>query len=764
RLATDRSELLRVTLASIGDGVVATDATGRVTSLNAAAETLMGWKQSEAVGRPFEEIFRIVNETTRQTVENPIASVLAEGKVVGLANHTLLIARDGAERPIEDSVAPIKDEQGLTTGCVLVFHDVSEQRVARRDVEQSEANLRDFFDNAAVGLHWVGPDGIIQRVNQAELDMLGYERDEYVGRHIAEFHVDQPVISDILARLTRGEALHEYPARLRCKDGSIRYALINSNVMRQDGEFIHTRCITRDITEHKRAEASLQESRDVLALAMRGGRMGAWSRDMSTNVTWWSRELEEIFGLEPGRFEGTEAGFFARVHDDDRADLGRAVEGAIQSLSDYVVEFRFRHASSEWRWMEGRGRAIYGDDGKPRMLYGLGIDITERKLAEESLRGADRRKDLFLATLSHELRNPLTPIRNAIQISKSPEVSTDDLVRAREIIDRQVSHLTRLVDDLLDVSRISANKLQVRMERVELATVIESAVETSQPNIEAAGHHLVVCLPSEPLYLNADPVRISQVLSNLLNNAARYTENGGEISLTAERDGSDVVLSVRDNGTGIASDLMPRVFEAFTQGSGTLDSQGGLGIGLSLAHALVEVHGGSIRAQSEGLGRGSQFTVRLPLIVNTVEVRELSSGVAARGHPDEAQPSYRLLVADDLRDAADTLAMLMRIQGHEVRTAYDGEMALSAAEAWQPQVLLLDIGMPKGNGYEVAQHIRSQPWGQSMFLVALTGWANESDRQRAEEAGFDLHIVKPVSPDTLEQLLTNIGRRARLDP
>ena len=652
----------------------------------------------------------------------------------------------------------------LTCGIIIALTERmrAAQRRAREQFEllhrseqalrRSEEEFRDFFENVAVGLHWVGPDGTILRVNRTELDLLGYQREEYLGRNIAEFHVDPPVIENILARLTRGEALHEYPARLRCKDGSIRHVLINSNVLWEKGQFIHTRCLTRDVTEHLRTEASLQESRDVLSLAMRGGRMGAWSRDLATDAVWWSRELEEIFGLEPGGFEGTHAGYFAFIHDDDRPQVMKSVEAAIRSRTDYIMEFRFRHSSGEWRWMEGRGRAVYADDGSPRMLHGLGIDITERKRAEEALKEADRRKDVFLATLSHELRNPLAPVRNAIEVQKSEGATPADWIRTREIIDRQLHHMTRLVDDLLDASRISANKLLLRKELVDLAGVVESAVETSRPHIEAGDHQLTVSLPAEPIRLEADPIRLSQVLSNLLNNAARYTKSGGRISLVAEREVGSLLLTVTDNGAGIAPEMLPGLFEMFSQGAVSLEeSQSGLGIGLSLARALIELHDGSIGVYSEGLGRGSQFTVRLPLGVSDDPVRghELIHDRAAK----EVAAKPRILIADDLRDAADSLAMLLRIEGHEVEVAYDGETALAAAERLLPALVLLDIGMPRMNGYEVARQIRTQPWGRGMFLIALTGWGNSEDRQRATEAGFDAHLVKPVAPDILKGII-----------
>ena len=388
-------------------------------------------------------------------------------------------------------------------------------------------------------------------------------------------------------------------------------------------------------------------------------------------------------------------------------------------------------------------------------------DLTEQRhyqelqRAQAALKEADRSKDEFLATLAHELRNPLAPIRNALQILKAKGPPDPELQWARDVIDRQVQLMARLLEDLLDVSRISRNKLELRKERVELADVVEAALETSRPLIEAGGHEFTVTLPPEPIHLEADPVRLAQVFANLLNNAAKYTEDGGRIRLTAERHEGDVVVSVKDNGIGIVAEMLPRIFEIFSQSNRALArSQGGLGIGLSLVKGLVELHGGSIEVRSDGADRGSEFVVRLPVAAETPG-RE----PARPGEDEQPKPvtKRRILIADDNRDSADSLAMLLKIMGNEVGTAYDGEQAVEAAEALRPDVVLLDIGMPKLNGYDACRRIREQPWGRGMFLIALTGWGQEEDRRRTEEAGFNHHIVKPVDPAALMKLLASLS-------
>jgi signal transduction histidine kinase/CheY-like chemotaxis protein len=375
---------------------------------------------------------------------------------------------------------------------------------------------------------------------------------------------------------------------------------------------------------------------------------------------------------------------------------------------------------------------------------------------EEILRESDHRKNNFLATLSHELRNPLAPIRNAVQILKTKGSQDPDSVWSRDLIEHQVSQMARLMDDLLDISRITSNKLELRKSTVNLSAVLKSAVETSLPLIDEAGHQLTVALPAEPVYLDADPVRLGQIFSNLLNNAAKYTRDGGLIHLSAERSGHEVVISVKDSGVGIAPEILPHIFDMFAQAEPVLErSQGGLGIGLSLVKVLVDMHGGTIEARSDGLGRGSEFVLRLPLIEQDSLAGSVPTGKKAE-QPDNRK--YRVLVVDDLKNNADSLAMLLKIAGHDVETAYDGQAGLAAAERFRPEVVLLDLGMPKMNGYEVCRHIRNRPWGESVWLIAVSGWGQEEDRRQTKAAGFDDHLTKPVDPEALKRLLASLLR------
>jgi signal transduction histidine kinase len=376
------------------------------------------------------------------------------------------------------------------------------------------------------------------------------------------------------------------------------------------------------------------------------------------------------------------------------------------------------------------------------------------RASQEALREADRRKDQFLAILAHELRNPLAALVNATQIVSRVGRGNEGFRSALQILERQLKHLGRLVDDLLDVSRITTGKIQLYKEEVELATIVAHAVETSRPLLDARKHDFKVSLPDEPLWLKVDPTRLAQVLSNLLTNAAKYTGESGRINLTAERQGEQAMVRVRDTGIGIPEEMLPRIFTLFTQGNRTLPgSGGGLGIGLSIARKLVEMHGGSVEVSSPGPGQGSEFLVRLPLIQARQQAKAPKTDHAL---PEEAC-SRRVLVVDDNLDAAESLAMLVREMGHEVRVAHEGSSALKTADNFQPELVLLDIGLPVMDGYEVARNLRKQPGLERILLVALTGYGQDEDRRRSQEAGFDHHLVKPLEPESLQRIMTKLN-------
>jgi signal transduction histidine kinase/ActR/RegA family two-component response regulator len=392
---------------------------------------------------------------------------------------------------------------------------------------------------------------------------------------------------------------------------------------------------------------------------------------------------------------------------------------------------------------------VHDDSGKLIGAVNVLVDISSRKRAEEILQREDRAKNEFLATLAHELRNPLAPIRNAVQMLQLSQAHSPELAWPLGVIDRQLKQMTRLIDDLLDIARITGNKLELRKERIELVEVLNLALETSRPLIESCGHQFTLSRPPERIYLEADATRLAQVVANLLNNAARYTEQGGHIRLSGERQGSDVVIAVQDTGIGIPAETLPHVFEMFMQADSQGGTRDGLGIGLTLVKRLVDMHGGTITARSAGPGQGSEFVVRIPIGITPPSPPRRES---AREH-SSSRASLHIAVVDDNVDAAQSLGRLLLAMGHDVHVAHSGTEAIELVEQHRPQVALLDIGLPGMNGYDAARAIRQRPYGNDIVLIATTGWGQGSDRQRSSDAGFDHHLVKPIDPDELTQIL-----------
>ena len=508
--------------------------------------------------------------------------------------------------------------------------------------------------------------------------------------------------------------------------------------------------------ERARAETALRQSEDRSAFVRRSSGVGFWYCDLPFDVLEWDELVKDHFHL-PHDAVVTIQMFYDRIHPDDREPTRQAIDWSIANRTPYNVDYRTVDlASGAMKWVRAIGRTSYAADGTPIQFDGVTLDVSAQKRTEATLResqasllDADRRKDEFLATLAHELRNPLAPIGNGLEVIRMAGVD-GAVERARSMMGRQLVHLVRLVDDLVDVSRVTSGKLALRRERLELRSVIDAAVETSRPVIDQAGHDLVVLVPDEPLFVDGDHIRLSQVVSNLLNNSAKYTHRGGHIRLTVGHEGETAVVTVKDDGIGIPATMLGSVFEMFIQVDRTLEkTTGGLGIGLSLGKRLVEMHGGTIEALSDGEGRGSEFVVRLPSVAS-------ASNAAPRRNEVVTSSPRRILVVDDNADAADLLGELLEMMGNEVRTAYDGEAGVQAAGEFHPEVVFCDIGMPKVNGYEAARRIREQPWGRSTVMVALTGWGQEDDRKKSADAGFDFHLVKPVAPAAVVKLLADL--------
>jgi PAS domain S-box-containing protein len=647
RKVTGSREVFRVTLRSIGDAVITTDTEARVTYLNEVAEALTGWSHHDALGQPLEKVFQIVNEVSRKPVESPATRALREGIVVGLANHTVLIKKDGTECPIDDSAAPISDEDGHVSGCVLIFRDVTAQRLLERDRANQLMTARflaAIVESSNDAIISKSLDGIIQSWNAAAERLFGFTAEEAVGRHISLVIPPERIAEEdrIIASLRAGQRIEHFETERVRKNGErIVVSLTISPIKDDEGSVVGASKIVRDITERKRLEDNLR----VLAA------------DLSEN---------------------------------------------------------------------------------------------------------DRRKNEFLATLAHELRNPLAPMSNMLQVLKRSDSNAEILKQAHETIERQLGQMVRLVDDLLDWNRITHDRLELRRSEVELSSVIQQAVEVARPLIEEAGHHLSIELPDEPIYLNADRTRLAQVFGNLLNNSSKYTRPEGTISLSAKHAGDDVVVTVKDNGAGIPPDKLDSIFDMFMQVDRTAErSQGGLGIGLTLVKRLVDMHGGSIEARSAGEGLGSEFVVRLPILSKPMATQNKSTATQSDSDGSreslaaaESPSQRRVLIVDDNRDSADSLKMLLEITNNETYLAHDGIEALEAIETHRPEVVLLDIGLPRLDGHEVCRRVREQPWGKDITIIALTGWGQEDDRRKSQEAGFNGHLVKPIDYEKLLELLS----------
>ncbi len=798
-----RRETLQVTLLSIGDGVVVTDTEGRVTSLNPIAETLTGWKQRDAVGLPLEDVFHIVNEETRAAAESPVAKVLEHGRIVALANHTLLIAKDGTERPIDDSAAPIRAADGTLLGVVLIFRDVTEMRVAERSLRASEARKSAMLKTALDSIVTIDHEGKIIDFNPAAEVMFGYQRDDVIGREMGE------VIVPPALREGHQRGMQRY---LATGEHRVLNRLIELTAMRSDGsEFpvelaitaigdVHQPMFTgylRDISDRKQADDALRAAHGELEqrvqqrtaeLTEASGFARALLESLQTGIvacnaqgvlTLFNQATREFHGLPQ---EPLPADQWAQHYDLYRADgitpltkdeipLFRAFSG--EHVRD--VEMVIAPRSGRVRTVCVSGQSFYDGAGKHLGAVVSMHDITDAKQAAAELREAhddlerrvaartaeldaansalqqaDHRKDEFLATLAHELRNPLAPLRNGLQVMRLAGADTDAVERSRAMMERQLTQIIRLVDDLLDVNRISRGTFNLRIARSNLTDIVHHALETCAPPIEEKQHRLTVSIPPVPIYVDADAARLTQALCNLLVNAAKFTPNGGEIRLDVRRAEGDAVISIKDSGIGISADMLDQVFQMFTQLDRSLEtSQAGLGIGLSIVQRLVQLHGGTVEAKSAGPGTGSEFIVKLPVAVAQAQdfERISTSALASNG------TSRRILIADDNADAADSLAMMLSMMGNETRTAPDGLAALQIGSTFAPEIVLLDIGMPKLNGYDAARRIRGEPWGARLVLVALTGRSQDEDRRRSHEAGFDFHLVKPVEPAALAKLL-----------
>jgi PAS domain S-box-containing protein len=753
------------TLSSIGDAVIATDPTGRVTFMNNVAERLTGWTAREAEGRDLDDVFSIVNESTHERTENPVKRALETGRVVGLANHTVLVARDGRETAIEDSASPIKDDGGTVRGVILVFHDATLRRQAERAqklVAESEERFRALVNATSDVIYCMNPDWS----EMQPLDGRGLVADndvvirDWMSRNIPK--CEQGRLIEAIQKAIAEKRAFELEHQVNRPDGSLGWTFSRAvPILDAGGKIVEWFGMASDVTRRKEAEAERgrleadgERERRIYqaALSNTPDLVYVFSLDHrfiyanEALLALWGQTREQALGktcLELG-YES----WHAEMHD-------REIDQVVATRQPIRGEVPF-HGTNGRRVYDYIFVPVIDQDGTVVAVAGTTRDVTERKQSEQAIREqaerlseADRRKDEFLAMLAHELRNPLAAIGNAVSVTARSNLQ-EHIDWAMDVISRQMKQLTHLIDDLLDVSRISRGKIELRKDVVELSPILESAMATVAPLIGERKHTLETAIERGNLWVHVDPTRLEQALVNLLNNAAKYSENGGHITLSTRSIGNEVVISVLDRGLGIPPENLPRMFELFAQGDRSLArSEGGLGIGLTVVKKLVEMHGGRVEAKSDGLNKGSEFTIRLPQATKPLHARAMEKGMATA--PSKAA---RILVVDDSEDTARGLARLLKLIGHEVAVSHNGMDGIEAARSLRPEFVLLDIGLPGMDGYEIAARLRQEEGCKNTVIIAISGYGQEEDRRRSKEAGFDHHLIKPLDQDALLSILS----------
>ncbi|MCZ2497442.1 response regulator [Xylophilus sp. Kf1] len=770
----------------------------RVMIYNDLYAPLCGSKHPAALGRPFEEVwFDIIEDV------GPIMDRTYEGTPVHMDDIAFTMHdRHGypEETHFAFSYLPVHNRQGLVEGMVCACRETTDAVLTQRLLAfqlQLGDRLRPLADPAEVkrlavrllanelkaGLVAYGeirPDGfavthtshgdgtlpLSRGLPHAAADLPitlaalsagtrvtlnDLARDDgpvaaEIGRHFIERGTRSLAI---LPLVKQGRLLaYVYLAHAEARRWSARELELALDVVER----------TWSAVERATTEATLRRTRERLSATLDAADISTWDYDATNDVLLPDDNLAVLMMLTGNALQTGDSleGFVQRCHADDRDRVRESLYEALLSGEHWRSEHRVLQDDGGPRWVVAHGRIERDGQGRAQRMPGVLVDITDRKRAEEALQEADRRKDEFLATLAHELRNPLAPIRSAARISSEPTATLQQLRWSHEVIERQVRNMALLLDDLLDVSRITRGILEVRKTPTDAAAIVEAALETSRPVIAARNHRLVVEVAPEPMHIDADPLRLAQALSNLLTNAAKYTDPGGTIRLSARCEGDALVLRVSDSGIGIVSGSLGRIFAMFSQVESALErSEGGLGIGLALVKGIVELHGGNVQAHSAGLGQGSEFVLSIPgvRLGAAPSPRETPAAVVARG-------PLRVALADDNVDGAETLAALLELDGYEVRVAHDGLAALDLVRDYRPDAVFLDIGMPGLNGYEVARQLRAEQAADhpQPILVALTGWGGADDKKRAIEAGFDRHLTKPVDPDALVQILVETAQ------
>jgi PAS domain S-box-containing protein len=747
-------ELYRELVANIRDyAVFMLDAGGRVTSWNPGAELINGYSSDEIIGSHFSRFYP-QDAIDRGWPEHELQVAAAEGRFEDESWH---VRKDGSQYWASVAITAIRDAKGRLKGFSKVTRDRTERKRQSDALRASEERFRTLVETVRdYAIFMLSPQGFVLSWNLGARNMKGYEAHEIIGSHFSRFYMPDAIQrhwpEHELNVATMEGRFEDEGWRLR-KDGSRFWANVVITALRDsNGELIGFTKITRDLTERRAQEERVRQSEERLRLLIEGvDEYAIFMLDANGIIISWNSGAERISGYSPSEILGKHYSHFYRAEDIAANRPWQELAAARQRRRINEEGWRLRKDGSVF-WANVNVSALHDADGDLSGFACVTQDLTHRRYTA-ALEDAARRMHEFVAMLAHELRNPLAPIRNAVVLMGKKGLTDPTVEAMRQTIDRQSAHLSRILDELLDVNRIARGKFTIERQPIELSEILGRAIETSRPLIEARGHTFRAELPPRPVHFSGDGLRLTQAIVNLLNNAAKYTKEGGEISLDASADNAEIEIRVRDNGRGIAPEMLERVFELFVQlNPNENGTTGGLGVGLALVRRVVELHGGTVEARSAGLGAGSEFVVHLPLSTSALRVVQSPE-------QEDAAPATRLrvLVVDDNADAADSLALLLQALGQETRTVYNGFSALAAVESFHPQIVLLDIGMPQMDGYQVARQIASGPHGSRTLLVAVTGWGQESDRQRGREAGFHHHFVKPVSEQSLRRLLDEVA-------
>lgn len=804
------AELYKEIFTHSSDAIAIIDAEGHYLEQNAAHRTLMGFSDEELYGET--PAIHLGEETFARVV----IELLEKGEFRGEVTSRI---KNGEVRDIELTAFAMKGADSAPLCFVGIKRDISARKQSERLLKRSEAELADFFENAVVGLHWVGPNGLIDRVNQAELDLLGYKREEYIGHHISEFHVDPETGADLLSRLQRGEEIHDYEARLRSKDGSIKHVHITSSAYREDGRFVHTRCFTRDITARRRSEQRLSlqyaitrilsESRDVVEGAQGILRAVCETLDWQVGLLWRvERDSNHLVCVDLFSSSEIDIGEFELFSRTTKFGKGEGLPGRIWEQSESVwipnvlEDDNFpRAAAAAKAGLRGAfgfpilaGREVIGtveffnretrqpDPEVLEMMVSIGEQVgqfqerkrTEGELAKLLLRErsaraeaeqANRLKDEFLATVSHELRTPLNAMMGWSRMLRSGRLDAESRDHAIEVIERNALAQKQIIEDILDVSRVITGKLKLNLSPLDLTTVVDAALDAVRPALEAKAIEIVREVDPKVRIVVGDSDRLQQVIWNLLSNAAKFTPNGGLVELYLKQTPINIQIQVRDSGPGIDAEFLPYVFERFRQADGsTTRTHGGLGLGLAIVRHLVELHGGSIKAENRADSHGAILTVSLPMPSGELRLEAVPGAFSQQSEAPDSPDLHdvRIMVVDDEADALDLISIDLRACGAQVSAVQTATEALEIMEREDFDLLISDIAMPDHDGYEFIRRVRAREatsQTRKVPAIALTGYARAQDRVRALIAGYDTHVSKPLeSGELLTVVASLVGR------